>query len=67
MALFAPLVPSTFFGVWVTVWVKPSHEAKDGRILDRGKPDVLIPPVALYQYYRFSLYHCIIPQPCHYQ
>ena len=37
-ALFRPLIPPVFFGVWVTVWVKHSYEAKDGRISDKGVP-----------------------------
>ena len=49
LALSAPLVPSAFF----LVWVKLNHEVKDGRILDRGKLDVLIPPEVLYQDCRF--------------
>jgi len=62
LALSAPLVPSAFF----LVWVKLNHEVKDGRILDRGKLDVLIPPEVLYQDCRFpfatalSLSHAII-------
>ena len=38
LAHFRPLVPLSRFPVWVTVWVNPSYEAKDGRTSDKGVP-----------------------------
>src|SRR5699024_9366784 len=63
---FCSISSVRFFRVWAGVWVKLNHEVKDGRILDRGKLDVPIPPEVLYQDCRFpfttalSLSHAII-------